>query len=139
MLIHFHAFVNVMKSSRKCPKCGSTNIVGPLIKNMGAYRISLFRLVRLVGYVCENCGYVEDHIEKKGMKHIKRHFEKRTYCPDCGNDVRRLAKKCQKCGSVLVPTPLESASHQQRKCPKCGSLQSYGSSLCFECGESLND
>ena len=131
--------MNLMKSSGKCPKCGSTNIVGPLVKTMGAYRVSRFRLVRMVGYVCENCGYVEDHVEKKGMKHIRRHFEKRTYCPNCGGEVGREQKRCYKCDLVLVQGPLESDSQQERKCPKCGSLQSYGTSLCFECGESLTD
>jgi len=139
MLIQFHVTVYVMKTSGKCPKCGSTNIDGPLKKIGGMLSFSAFRQVRLVGYVCVNCGFVEDHIDNKGMKHVKHHFEKRTHCPNCGNDVRRLSKKCQKCGSVLVPSPLESDSQQQRKCPKCGSLQSYGTSLCFECGESLVD
>ena len=139
MLIQFHASVNMMKNSGKCPKCGSTDIDGPLKKMGAGFNLSAFRGVRLVGYVCVSCGFVEDHVDRRGMKHIRHHFEKRTHCPDCGNDVRRLSKKCQKCGSVLVPSPLASDSQLQRECPKCGALQSYETSLCFECGESLTD
>ena len=139
MLIQFHASVDVMKSSGKCPKCGSTNIDGPLKKMGAGFNLSAFRGLGLVGYVCVNCGYVEDHVDKKGMKHLKRHFETRTYCPFCEGEVGRKQKRCYKCDSVLDQDPLESDSQQERKCPKCGSLQSNGTSLCFECGESLID
>lgn len=62
----------MMKNSHCCPKCSSTDI--RRIPDNGRYAsgnniytttITLFGKIPVIRYVCCNCGYVENWVEKK--------------------------------------------------------------------------
>lgn len=64
--------VNMMKNSHCCPKSSSTDI--RRIPDNGRYAsgnniytttITLFGKIPVIRYVCCNCGYVENWVEKK--------------------------------------------------------------------------
>lgn len=68
----FFKRVNMMKNSHCCPKCSSTDI--RRIPDNGRYAsgnniytttITLFGKIPVIRYVCCNCGYVENWVEKK--------------------------------------------------------------------------
>lgn len=72
-----------MKNTKKCPKCGSVNIVripdNPSRHASGNnIYISTFTLINkipVIRYVCCNCGYVENWVESQNeCDKIKRTF-----------------------------------------------------------------
>ena len=62
-----------MKNSGRCPKCGSVDIVrvpdNPRRytsgNNIYTTNITLFGKIPVIRYVCCNCGYVENWVEKQ--------------------------------------------------------------------------
>jgi ribosomal protein S27AE len=73
-----------MKNTKKCPKCGSVNIVR-IPENPNRYAsgnniytstLTLIGKIPVIRYVCCDCGYVENWIEcKKERDEIKVKFE----------------------------------------------------------------
>ena len=72
-----------MKNSGRCPKCGSRRIVR--IPDNGRYAngnniylrsaVVLADRIPLIKYICCECGYVEEWVEKAGkLDTIKRSF-----------------------------------------------------------------
>jgi predicted nucleic-acid-binding Zn-ribbon protein len=113
MLSFILLFDVIMKNSGKCPKCGSDRIwnsknIKLLGQGRGVYvSVTSWRAIRLVPYICLDCGYSElncdDHgieiIEKHAMKKQDLWFEKK--CPICGAKVSQNAQVCDECGSIL--------------------------------------
>lgn len=72
-----------MKQSRKCPKCGSTEVVrvpdNPWRhasgNNIYITRFTLAKKIPVIRYVCCYCGYVEDWVETVAQREeIQREF-----------------------------------------------------------------
>ncbi len=65
-----------MKYKKVCPKCGSSSIVR-FESELGAYgtgnyiSVSALKNVYIHRYVCCDCGYVEEWIDKDDLKRIK--------------------------------------------------------------------
>ena len=61
-----------MKESRKCPKCGETDIIFIRAKNGESRGIrvgfTVFSLLRPATYVCSQCGYAEEYFSPKQIK-----------------------------------------------------------------------
>lgn len=68
-----------MKNTNKCPKCGSEEVV--LVKGTKdrydiGNNISLGGVLVMVDkYVCCDCGYCEEWIDKKDAKYVKMKYE----------------------------------------------------------------
>lgn len=69
-----------MKNSNTCPKCASTEILkipGRIASNGGTNFIVLgfLKYAKVTRYVCENCGYSEEWIDRKSdIEALKRKF-----------------------------------------------------------------
>lgn len=67
-----------MKSTKICPKCGSTDIVR-IDGNAGAYGTgnnimlgaTIFSAVKVNRYICCSCGFTEEWIDKEDIDKIK--------------------------------------------------------------------
>lgn len=71
-----------MKNTRKCPKCGSVNIVRvpdnpnrhASGNNIYTSTFTLMKKIPVIRYVCYDCGYVENWVESQNdrdeIKHI---------------------------------------------------------------------
>ena len=59
-----------MKTTKKCTKCGSSDIV----RTLGPRPYPAFwKAVKVSRYVCTSCGFIEDWIdEKKDMAKLKK-------------------------------------------------------------------
>ena len=72
-----------MKNSKRCPKCSSDQILR-VEGSSGAYGTgnniqtgwSIFSAVLVNRYICCNCGYVEEWIDKKDIEKIEKNFGK---------------------------------------------------------------
>ena len=67
-----------MKNSKKCPKCNSDDIirVDGSIRGYGAGNnimigLTIFSAVNVNRYICCNCGYCEEWIDKNDISKIK--------------------------------------------------------------------
>ena len=68
-----------MKNSKKCPKCGSENIVR-IDGYSGAYGtgnnvqvgMSIFSAVNVNRYICCDCGFTEEWIDKEDINRIAK-------------------------------------------------------------------
>lgn len=72
-----------MKNSGKCPKCGSNNIVRvpdhsyrhASGNNIYTTTVTLTGKIPVIRYVCCDCGYVENWVERKNeLEKIKHRF-----------------------------------------------------------------
>ncbi len=71
-----------MKNSHICPKCASSDVL-KVKGNSGAYAtgnniqvgFSFFSAVLVHRYVCCNCGYSEEWIDKEDIAKLKKKFE----------------------------------------------------------------
>ncbi len=65
-----------MKNSNKCPKCGSTEIYTDegLTKSGSRAGIGISNWTRLIIdiYLCSNCGFMEEYIEKEDLQDSKK-------------------------------------------------------------------
>lgn len=67
-----------MKNTGKCPKCGGECIVdavdSPLYKSSASIRggATLFSAVWIHRYVCCDCGYLEEWVDKEDIPTIKK-------------------------------------------------------------------
>ena len=67
-----------MKSTKICPKCGSTDIVR-IDGNAGAYGTgnnimlgaTIFSAVKVNRYICCSCGFTEEWIDREDIDKIK--------------------------------------------------------------------
>lgn len=72
-----------MKRTRVCPKCSSTDIIRVEGK-AGAYGsgnnipvgMTIFSAVLVHRYVCCDCGYSEEWIDKEDIQELKRKYRK---------------------------------------------------------------
>lgn len=73
----------MMKNSKCCPKCNSNNVVRvpdnpnrhASGNNIYTSTITLIKKIPVIRYVCCDCGYVENWVEKqKEREEIKRTF-----------------------------------------------------------------
>lgn len=72
-----------MKRTRVCPKCSSTDIIRVEGK-AGAYSsgnnipvgMTIFSAVLVHRYVCCDCGYSEEWIDKEDIQELKRKYRK---------------------------------------------------------------
>ena len=70
-----------MKKTGKCPKCGSSDVLRVEGK-AGAYGsgnnimtgMTIFSAVLVHRYVCGNCGYSEEWIDKEDIRQLKDKF-----------------------------------------------------------------
>ena len=102
-----------MKHSGKCPKCGSTRIwhsekTRILGKDLGIYApVTGWRAVRLVPYICTDCGYSELHCDDAGLQIIEKQIKKESVpsnekkCSICGTKAPLNTSVCNECGNVL--------------------------------------
>ncbi|MDF1537889.1 MAG: hypothetical protein P1Q69_03195 [Candidatus Thorarchaeota archaeon] len=95
-----------MKQSKKCPKCNSRKIAGPLI-NDGSIHAKIFGgLVPSESYACVDCGYHERHITEYGKEVLKKKAKfslnppnpNITHCPECETKFKENTFQCHKCG-----------------------------------------
>lgn len=69
-----------MKYSRRCPKCGSTEIyrveavVGNGYGSGNVIPTGLLGTIKVNRYVCGQCGHAEEWIEGKDLETLKRKF-----------------------------------------------------------------
>lgn len=71
-----------MKMKNKCPKCGSSDIIIAPGKT-GAYGagnniqvgLTVFSAVLVNRYVCCECGYSEEWIDKEDLQTLKRKYQ----------------------------------------------------------------
>ncbi|MBP7584639.1 MAG: hypothetical protein KBA61_11425 [Spirochaetes bacterium] len=65
-----------MKSTGKCPRCGSTDVYhnnGKLqFSDRSFITTSFFTRAPLVTYACASCGYVEDYLDISKTSHLER-------------------------------------------------------------------
>ena len=106
-------FERLMKHSGNYPKCGGTDIwhsekTRVLGRDLGMYvAISGWRAVRLVPYICRDCGYSELHCDDAGLEVIEKHTKKKPElshgkkCPICGTKAPENTPVCNECGNVL--------------------------------------
>ena len=67
-----------MKNTKKCPKCQSTEIArfngGAGVNSSGNYIVAgstiLFSSVGVHRYVCCNCGFVEEWVDKEDIEYL---------------------------------------------------------------------
>lgn len=70
-----------MKNSRICPKCGGSNILR-IEGNSGAYGsgnniavgFTIFTYVKVHRYLCCDCGYSEEWIDKEDIPKLEKKF-----------------------------------------------------------------
>jgi len=64
-------------------------------------------------------------------------------CPECGEDILVVARKCKHCGSAVTPQPAETAvpaaiatttQPQRSFCGECGAGMSASDTFCGRCG-----
>jgi len=61
-------------------------------------------------------------------------------CANCGAEVSRTSKFCDKCGSPMDRTVLEtSAASAVPTCPACGEKLESGALFCTNCGAKLSE
>lgn len=61
-------------------------------------------------------------------------------CANCGAEVSRTSKFCDKCGSPMDRTVLEtSAASAVPTCPACGEKLEPGALFCTNCGAKLSE
>lgn len=61
-------------------------------------------------------------------------------CANCGAEVSRTSKFCDKCGSPMDRTVLEtSAASAVPTCPSCGEKLEAGALFCTNCGTKLSE
>ena len=73
-----------MKNSRKCPKCGSGDILfvkGVISHGVGANYANFiptgfFRSVAVHRYVCGACGFTEEWIDREDLEQLKKKYPK---------------------------------------------------------------
>lgn len=56
-----------MKTTGKCPKCGTTQIVA-IPSALGTYndiKVDLLHTASVTRYICTGCGYLEQYVEDK--------------------------------------------------------------------------
>ena len=71
-----------MKNKNICPKCGSADIIA-VPGRAGAYGagnniqvgLTVFSAVLVTRYVCCDCGYSEEWIEKEDIPTLKKKFQ----------------------------------------------------------------
>lgn len=66
-----------MKNSRKCPKCGGTDVVviEPWLYN-NSFPIGVFAAAKLERWACCDCGYSEEWVEQGTLKDVKKYWGK---------------------------------------------------------------
>ena len=113
----------------KCPKCGSSNIVGPY-RTAGQVKVRVVikftKSATLDSYACTNCGYIEFYADRLGLRNLRRHgrlimgeklpkidevSQKNrqessifVFCDQCGKTLASRARFCQNCGSEVLDT-----------------------------------
>ena len=99
-----------MTQERKCPKCGGSNIAGPH-KVSGKYPIRVdiagFHTATLRAFTCADCGFTEFYVDSKGLKNIHKD-DKTLSRPQEGETAH-----CPLCGAEVVPGTTV--------CPECGN------------------
>ena len=70
-----------MNKERKCPKCGSRDILveeGSL-SDTGSIRVrgSLFARMPIIHTICTDCGYVEMWVSQEDLRYLKKEKQKR--------------------------------------------------------------
>lgn len=72
-----------MKNTKQCPKCRGTNIIR-IDGKVGAYGtgnniqmgLTIFSAVKVNRYLCCDCGYSEEWVDKEDIQKILNHYEK---------------------------------------------------------------
>lgn len=70
-----------MKNTRKCPKCGSVNIIRvpdnpnrhASGNNIYTSTFTLMKKIPVIRYVCYDCGYVENWVESQNDRDEIKH------------------------------------------------------------------
>ncbi len=94
---------------RKCSRCGSEQVIGPLLSN--AYvSIRLFgHTARLRYFVCGACGHAEAEVDDKGLENIRAAVKNRDAtkiqssrrCKRCGAEIKESYSFCSTCGEPV--------------------------------------
>ena len=71
-----------MKNNKMCPKCQSTNIVR-IDGSVGAHGVgnnvmlgmTIFSAVKVNRYICCNCGFTEEWIDKEDIQILKKKYK----------------------------------------------------------------
>ena len=70
-----------MKQSKICPKCGSTDILrvegsGGSLETSNILRLGWMDYVDVPRYVCCECGYAEEWVDRKNLFQLREKLEK---------------------------------------------------------------
>ena len=71
-----------MKNTRKCPKCGSEEVLkakGRELRDRGQniLPLGMGNWARIDRWVCCTCGYSEEWVEKEALEDVKSHWKKK--------------------------------------------------------------
>lgn len=65
-----------MKASKKCPKCGGSEILtnekGMKQGDRASFQVSSFTTFLIATYICSSCGFIEDYIEEDDLTNPKK-------------------------------------------------------------------
>lgn len=85
------------------------------------------QIVKLQGTIAQNRATIQD------IRNI-------NICANCGAEVSRASKFCDKCGSPMDRTVLDaSVASASPTCPACGAQLEAGAKFCTNCGAKLPD
>lgn len=70
------------------------------------------------------------HSNEEKIKEIKNI----NICPDCGAEVSRSSRFCDKCGTEMLRMALEEPVGMERTCQNCGEILEGEAMFCGKCG-----
>lgn len=61
-----------MKTTGRCPKCGSADLLAVEPGLYNSFSIGFFVNAKIQRYVCRSCGYTEEWIAQESMEKLRR-------------------------------------------------------------------
>ena len=61
-----------MKTTGRCPKCGSTDLLAVEPGLYNSFPVSFFANAKIQRYVCRSCGYTEEWVAGESMEKLRQ-------------------------------------------------------------------